>query len=95
MIVEGKKFVWKNDRSLSSVDVVYASVTAPEITRVEVKIDDNLLDVVYVGGGGSHSWWTNGGGKLIPSDRYPHGIPPNSTLTITSEKVAAIRVDFL
>lgn len=93
MIVEGTLFEFKNDRNVPR-DVVYASVTAPEIVRCEVWIGKNIVDVVYAGSGGSHSWWTQGGGKLIPIDRYPHGIPPGEVLKIKTDKHAAIRVDF-
>lgn len=75
-------------------DVVYASVTAREVVRVEVRVDDDLVDVVWVGAGGSHSWWTNGGGKLFPPDRFPNGLPPGSTLRVHSNGEAAFRIDW-
>jgi hypothetical protein len=75
-------------------DVVYASVTAPVVARIEVYIGTVLVDVVYVGGGASHSWWTMGGGKLIPPDRFPNGVPHGSNLKITSTGAAVCRIDW-
>ena len=74
-------------------DVVYASLTAPELVCLELFIDDVLVEVVYAGAGGSHSWWTQGGGKFIPQD-YPNGLPPGSTLSAKVSGAAALRVDW-
>jgi hypothetical protein len=94
MIVTGMWLVWKN-KTDKAVDVLYASVTASKIVKCEVFIDDNLIDCVWAGNGGSHSWWGYGGiGKLIPPDRYPHGIPAGSTLQMKCSGDAAMRVDF-
>jgi hypothetical protein len=94
MIVEGELFEYRNT-SNSPLDVIYASVTALEVARFEISVDDEIIDVVYAGNGGSHSWWSQGGGKLIPSKYFPNGLPPNSTLRIRSnKKTAAIRVDW-
>jgi len=75
-------------------DVVYASITAPQVVECRVYVDDDLLDIVYAGAGGSHSWWTNGGGKLFPPDRYPQGLPPGSTLRVEVSAEAAFRIDW-
>jgi hypothetical protein len=75
-------------------DVVYASVTAPGIVLCEISVDYALIEAVYVGAGGSHSWWTNGGGKLFPPDVLPNGLPPGCTLTVRVSGAAAFRIDW-
>lgn len=73
------------------MDVLYASVTAPEIVRIEVYVGDDLHDVVYAGAGGSHSWWMNAGGKLLDHN----GLDPGQTLTITTSGKCALRLDWV
>jgi hypothetical protein len=75
-------------------DVVYASVTAPDIVLCQVFVDNELIEAVYVGAGGSHSWWTNGGGKFFPPDVLPNGLPPGSTLGVSVSGPAAFRIDW-
>jgi len=73
------------------VDIGYASLTAPDIVRAEVWINDRLHDVVYAGGGGSHSWWTQAGGKLLDHN----GLSPGETLKIITDGACALRVDWV
>lgn len=84
---------FKNDSDRPR-DVVYASVTAREIVKCEILVDEELIDVVYIGAGGSHSWWTNGGGKLFPPDKFPQGLPPGSRLVVRANGCAAFRIDW-
>lgn len=72
-------------------DVNYASVTAPELVYVEVKIDKKVFDGVWVGPGASHSWWTAAGGKLLDHN----GLDPGQTLEITSTGPCAFRIDWI
>jgi hypothetical protein len=73
------------------LDAVYASVTAPGLTYVEIAVDGEVHDGVYVGPGSSHSWWTNAGGKLFPAS----GIKPGSRAVITAEGPVALRIDWI
>lgn len=94
MITVGQRLAWHNETN-QPVDVLYASVTAKSVVECKVYINDDLIDCVWAGNGGSHSWWGYGGiGKLIPPDRFPHGIPPGSTLRMNCSGEAAMRVDF-
>lgn len=72
-------------------DVVYASVTAPKLCYVEIAVDGEVHDGVWVGPGASHSWWTNAGGKVLPTN----GLPPGSRLVITSTGACAFRYDWI
>jgi hypothetical protein len=93
MIVGGNRFEFKNEGETFR-EVAYVSVTAADITKFVVRIDETLIDIVYAGAGGSHSWWEASGGKLMPFDKFPNRIPPGSTLAIEADKNdAAIRVD--
>lgn len=85
----GTVIKYKN-RSKVHEDVNYASVTAPELVYVEVKIGDNVHDGVWVGPGSSHSWWTPAGGKLLDHN----GLDPGETLEITSTGPCAFRIDW-
>ena len=71
-------------------DVNYASVTAPELVRVQVKLGKRIHDVVWVGPGSSHSWWAPAGGKLLDHN----GLNPGETLEITSSGPCAFRIDW-
>lgn len=71
-------------------DVNYASLTAPELVYVEVKLGERVHDGVWVGPGSSHSWWTPAGGKLLDHN----GLDPGETLTITSTGPCALRIDW-
>jgi hypothetical protein len=94
MIVTGKLLEWRNERE-NFADVLYASVTAKDVVRCDVFIEEQLIDSVWAGNGGSHSWWGYGGiGKLIPPDKYPNGIPPNKRLRMVCTGDACMRVDF-
>ena len=98
MIVVNQEFKYRNE-SDRALDVVYASVTAREITRFDVLLvtEDGKsvqVDCVYAGAGGSHSWWSASGGKMLGPE-FPNGLPPNATLIIRGNtKETAIRVDF-
>jgi P pilus assembly chaperone PapD len=72
------------------MDVNYASVTAPELVYVEVKIGEEVIDGVWVAPGSSHSWWTAAGGKLLDHN----GLDPGQTLEITSTGPCAFRIDW-
>lgn len=80
----------KNEKD-AALDVLYASITAPAVVRCEVRIDEDIVDVVYAGAGGSHSWWAQAGGKLIP---IPNGLAPGKTLRILVSGPAAFRIDW-
>lgn len=71
-------------------DVNYASVTAPELVYVEVRIDGRRHDGVWVGPGSSHSWWTPAGGKLLDHN----GLDPGQALEIESTGPCALRIDW-
>lgn len=75
-------------------DVLYASITARVVIECKVFVDEDMIDLVYAGAGGSHSWWTNGGGKLFPPDIYPQGLPPGKTLRVEVSTEAAFRIDW-
>jgi hypothetical protein len=75
-------------------NVRYASITAPGVVRCEVSVNSEVIEIVFAGQGGSHSWWQQAGGPLLPPDRFPNGLPPNSTLQIWSSGPAALRVDW-
>lgn len=62
--VPGRVFEFKPDPDRVPQHINYASVTAPGIVRVEVRVSGKIVDVVYAGNGGSHSWWASGGGPL-------------------------------
>lgn len=72
------------------MDVMYASVTAPEIVHLRIFIDDELWESVYAGNGGSHSWWQNAGGKLLNHT----GLDPGQTLRIECDGPCAVRLDW-
>jgi uncharacterized RmlC-like cupin family protein len=74
-----------------ALDIVYASVTAPGIVKVEVRVNDELQDAVYVGAGGSHSWWMNAGGKLLPHN----GLASGDKLKIIASGKCALRIDWV
>lgn len=80
----------KNDGK-EHIDAVYASVTAPQLTFVEIIVDGETFDGVWVAPGSSHSWWTNAGGKLLP----PNGVKPGGHLKITASGACAVRIDWL
>jgi hypothetical protein len=54
MIVGGNRFEFKNEGETFR-EVAYVSVTAADITKFVVRIDETLIDIVYAGAGGSHS----------------------------------------
>jgi hypothetical protein len=89
----GGELVIENETKKSR-DVVYASVTAPKLARVEVRIDDEICDVVYVGNGSSHSWWTPAGGKFFDPNKFPKGQKPGAKLVVKCDGRAAIRIDW-
>lgn len=70
-------------------DANYASVTAPQLTYVEVRLDEQVLDGVWVGPGSSHSWWTQAGGKLLK-----RGMKRGQRLLIRATNGAALRIDW-
>jgi hypothetical protein len=72
-------------------DANYASVTAPELCYVEISIDDEVVDGVYVGPGSSHSWWTQAGGKLLDHN----GLNPDQTLKVIADGPCAFRIDWM
>ena len=78
------------NKSGAHEDVNYASVTAPELVYVEVKLGGRVHDGVWVGPGSSHSWWTPAGGKLLDHN----GLDPGETLEITSTGPCAFRIDW-
>lgn len=79
------------NKKAEHVDVVYACVTAPVLTYVEIIVDGVVFDGVHVSPGSSHSWWTNAGGKLLPVN----GLPPKSRLIIKSSGPCAFRLDWI
>lgn len=72
-------------------DTQSASLTARGVVRCEVRVDNELIDVVYAGQGGSHTWWTMGGNKLLPI----HGLFPGQTLKVTADGRAAFRIEWM
>ena len=78
-----------NESSLP-IDCSYACLTAPGIVRCEVVVDGKIHDVVFAGGGSSHSWWTTACGKLLPRQ----GLLPGLHLRITVSGPAALRIDW-
>ena len=70
-------------------EIRYASLTAPNVVRCDVRLDDTLVDVVYAGAGGSHSWWGAGNGPLIPDGT----LRPGQRVVVTVDGPAAFRVD--
>lgn len=72
-------------------DVNYASITAPELVRVNVFLDDELFDSVWVAPGSSHSWWTPAGGKFLDHN----GLNPGQTLTVVTTGPCALRLDWI
>lgn len=72
-------------------DVTYASVTAPELVFVEVRLGGKVHDGVHVGPGSSHSWWAPAGGKLLDHN----GLDPGETLEIISTGPCALRIDWV
>lgn len=81
---------WTNDTGVHA-DVNYASLTAPQLTRVDVLIDGELFDQVWVGPGSSHSWWTSAGGKLLDHN----GLDPGQRLLIQTSGPCALRLDWI
>ena len=79
-----------NDTALY-MDVLYASVTAPTVTKIEVYLGERLHEVVFAGNGGSHSWWLNAGGKLLDHN----GLDPGQTMRIVSDGPCALRLDWI
>lgn len=75
----------------SHQDVNYASVTAPELVYVEIRLGGKAHDGVWVGPGASHSWWTPAGGKLLDHN----GLNPGETLEIISTGPCAFRLDWI
>jgi hypothetical protein len=91
MILEGTGVLYEyTHEEKEPRDVTFASVTAKEVERVAVLIDDKPWDVVYAGNGGSHSWWSQAGGKLLP----PEGLQRGQTLRIESDGPVAFRLDW-
>lgn len=74
----------------ASQDINYASLTAPGVVRCEVRVDDDLIDVVYAGAGASHSWWAGAQGKLLPAS----GLLPGQHLQIIVDGPAALRIEW-
>jgi hypothetical protein len=72
-------------------DINYACVTAPQMTYVEIAIDGEPFDGVFVGPGSSHSWWTQAGGKILDHN----GLDPDQRLTITADGPVALRIDWI
>lgn len=70
-----------------SVDVEYASVTAPKVVRCDVTVDGRAVDTVWAGGGGSHSWWALAGGRFL---RHP--LKPGQTLRVKLSGKGAFRI---
>lgn len=70
------------------LDTNFACVSAPEMVKVEVRIDGRLHDCVYAQA--SHSWWTLAGGKLFDHN----GIAPGETIEITADGACALRIDW-
>jgi hypothetical protein len=88
---KGGQVLKRKNTSKTHIDVNYASVTAPELAYVEVKISGEVFDGVWVGPGSSHSWWTAAGGKLLDHN----GLEPGETLEITSTGPCAFRIDWI
>ena len=84
----------RNDGELAR-DVNYASITAPEVVKCELLIDDVVIEVVYAGMGSSHSWWTPAGGKFFPPYAAPSGLRPGSRLVVRVDKECALRIDWI
>jgi hypothetical protein len=84
----GVVYEYKNDTP-NPVQCEYASLTAPEVIRCEIKVDDKVVDVVYAGRGGSHSWWSQGGGRLLSKP-----LPPGAKLTVRLSGQGAFRIDW-
>lgn len=70
-------------------DATYASVTAEKIAYVEVRLNGQVLDGVWIGPGASHSWWTQAGGKILK-----RGMIKGQKLMITSTGPVALRIDW-
>ena len=73
----------------TSVDIEYASFTAPIVTKCIITIDNNVVDTVWAGAGGSHSWWHLAGGRLL---RYP--LKPKQTLKVVLSGIGAFRISW-
>lgn len=71
-------------------DVNYASLTAPELVYVEIRLNRKVHDGLWIGAGSTHSWWTGAGGKLLDHN----GLNPGETLEITSTGPCALRIDW-
>ena len=90
--IPGEKVVlvdYVNDQ-LVSRDCLYASVTAPFLTYIEVEVDGVIIDGVWIAPGSSHSWWTQAGGKLLGR----HGLAPGERLIVRATGQCAFRLDW-
>lgn len=76
-------------------DVAYASLTAPKVVRCEIYVDGDLAELVYAGGGNSHSWWTPAGGKFLPPDAAPNGLKKGQHLEVWVTGPCALRIDWV
>jgi hypothetical protein len=83
-----KPYEYRNDGEVA-VQPEYACITARKVIECLVTVDDNEVDIVYAGGGGSHSWWTAAGGRLL---RFP--LAPGQTLRVAADGEGAFRIDW-
>ncbi len=91
MLLEGQGVLldYVNDTEAARF-IPYASVTAPQLVRVEVWVDGERVDAVYAGNGGSHSWWASSGGCLVPSGSLLRG----QRLRVIADHPCAFRLDW-